>query len=87
VDSDQAERLGLWRGLMGLLASNGDAKRFGVRNDEGSSAFVGADRPANHRRLSESTKGFQRWLEKTACMGIIQHSLWCVALDASTVHS
>ena len=33
-DSDEVERLCFWQGLVWLLTRNGDAQRFGVRNDE-----------------------------------------------------
>ena len=45
-DSDEVERLRLWQGLVWLLTVHRYAKRFGVRDDEESAAFVGAATPS-----------------------------------------
>jgi hypothetical protein len=50
--SDEVERLRRWPSLEWLLTGHGYAKRFGVRNDEGSSAFVGAETPLIFSRFS-----------------------------------
>ena len=57
-DSDDVERLHLRQGLVWRLIGHGDAKRFGVRNDEGSSAFAGAVTP---RIVSRGKRGSVEW--------------------------